>query len=250
VDIVAARFPAQRRAGELLIREAFSDTHQHTACFGLEEEYIVCTSVPQKMDTSETGVSQHMRALMPKLDITDDPLDAPQLIRQQLMIADTFRRNNTLVLGDAAFSGTAVIGVYLNKAISDAIAAAELISTGKSSRDADQRTAAAYRQFIFEERMVALVYNDDLRLDGIPDLARDVYEGMPRSLFRLKAGRHGVPRTLLRNWLDVLSMANRGLARQSQGTALAPWQKTLSEVRVLTGGWSPKCNEVRPHQSL
>ena len=223
IRVVAARYRSEGRAGELCIREALDEQHRHTAFFGLKDESVIYTDVPEQVRAEEPRIAAaYMSQIAPKLKLSE-LIGTPLLVSQQAMIADRFKHNRVVVLGDAAFSGTAVLGVYLNKAICDAIGFGEFIQTGQRTNEA--LAPSVYQQFIAEENLVSFAYN--YRGTGqMPGVVRDLLEALPRSAFRLKSGRYGLPRSLMRNYVDLASVAVRSVAERSP-MQNSPWQQGL-----------------------
>jgi 2-polyprenyl-6-methoxyphenol hydroxylase-like FAD-dependent oxidoreductase len=231
VDIVAARYRAHDRAGELLVMDAIGREHQHTACFGLRDELVVYTDVSPTMSSDDPEFEQrHMARLAPKIGVRE-MIGSPLRIQQRIAIAERFRHNTVFVLGDAAFSGTAVLGVYLNKAICDAVAFGECLSRGGRRTNAAS-AAATYRQLISEEQFVSMVYNYPWRGE-LPAPLKEIFGALPRSLFRLKSGRQDLIRSVATNYTDIAAVWAKSMAGLTAGVSKPAARGMLMSSRFI-----------------
>ena len=213
INIVTARYRELGREGQLIVREVPDPQHQHTGCFGLKDEAVVYTNISQEdVAKGDKFLQEYMSSIAKKLGLNDEIIGEPVLVPQHAaMVQDEKLSSLVHVLGDAAFSGTAILGLYLNKGICDAVAFGAVLRH-ESAPKRVRISNPAYAEIIAEENFVASMFNADWRLVRDSLVGRKLFSVIPRCLFRVKVGQHGIPRALAVNTADVISTLYDGAA--------------------------------------
>ncbi|MBO6704375.1 MAG: FAD-dependent monooxygenase [Pseudomonadales bacterium] len=229
VNIAIARFPKTYESGTLLIRETPSEALRHTAVFGLANETVLYTNYP---GSSQISIECHIENVARKLGILAEMLAPPLSIRQQTSFATNVAPHERVcVIGDAALSGTAIMGVYLNKGIFDAVAFSRLLRTQDTKWFRSRAKSIATRELLAEERIIARAFSPISGRLLNNNIGRELATAIPRSLFRLKAGRHGLTRTIATNTADTLASVAKGF---SESLPSGPLQRTADRT---SKGW-------------
>ena len=242
VDLAVGKFADHSRAGELAVRETtINSDHQHTAMFGLSDETIIYCSLPagatdknrQTNQPAGTGVSpaQALERSATFFGISEPVSAPPAVIQQQAGIINHYGVDERIfVLGDAAQSGTAVWGVYFNKGIFDGVAFGRSLRDGHSRRFRLRASSLAARTLLIEEYLIGEAWNEPFAALKNSPLGHHIADALPRSLFRLKAGRHGLVKTLAVNTADTMATLSRGLASTLPESQLR--EASLQSARV------------------
>lgn len=233
-----AQVRSHLRPGTLIVRQVPSDEPVDTLCIALDGRAVVAFSLPRSVQPSSTplrGLRRLASATSRKLGLTGELLGTPVVVRQQVGASERLVvGKRTFVMGDAAFSGTSVLGVYLNKGVHEAAdfattADAMLAAGVGSSRAAHIRAAfeqrystVAYPQLLAQEGIVAGTYGRSWGAPGATTLGRELIALGPRVAFRAKASRHPAWRAALTNGADVLATLTGEASRLSATLGLAP----------------------------
>lgn len=215
IDIAISTFADKHRAGELTVKESAQGGHQHTAMFGLSNETVLYQSIPPNSGQTASQPSQlaaQLTQVAADLGVTATMSATPRVIQQQAgMVTDNTIDERIFVLGDAAQSGTAVLGVYFNKGIFDSVAFGRCLRDGDVRRFRLRASSLAARTLLIEEYLIGEAWNKPFAALRSNRLGYHIADALPRSLFRLKAGRHGLARTLALNTADTMASLSRGL---------------------------------------
>lgn len=216
VDILACQFEPVNSPGELIIRNTPGDQYAHIAAFALPDQLVLYCKSPPGAEVDRPDVLEELaEEALGRLNEKSKLLSTPQFVRQRARQATSFSYGNTIVvIGDAAFSGTAVLGVYLNKGICDARAIGELCYRARREPSQISRhvgffssraQSLAYRQAVLEEQAISTVYNTDLRSLRQTPLSKSLYSLGPRWAFRYKVNNTGMLRATGANLADTYS---------------------------------------------
>lgn len=207
VDTMICRFSQPTQPGIVRIRTQVERCNNLVVAFDLKHEQIVYAGYPMR-SYDPTYLAQH---LAHQMQLPGQLLQAPLVVTQQAKLAPSFNPHpHIFVLGDAALSGTAPLGVYLNKAISDGRAFGEVCQARRDPRAfwraqqlfAQRRAHPKLSQLIWEETMVAWLFNNLHTLP--PEMQMQaVAELLPRFAFRWKVKRGSTMRMMAVNAVDT-----------------------------------------------
>ena len=214
VDLLACRFDPVGKPGELIVRNTPGDPYQHIVALSLPHELVLYLKAPANVDPGDPSAvervaSEAIRSVGMHARLSDAPLFFTQTVRR----ADSIVLGDRIfVLGDAALSGTAVLGVYLNKAIFDAHAFGQVCAADPTRPEelaraarvfAERHDSAACVQAILEEEVVSSVYNTRSSEALRDPLSQSLYSLGPRWAFRYKLQRGGLGRATMLNVVDA-----------------------------------------------
>jgi 2-polyprenyl-6-methoxyphenol hydroxylase-like FAD-dependent oxidoreductase len=226
VDIALVKFQDPDRTGQLVVKEIAGE---HAALFGMANETVLYTNLPK--NAGQHNIKQHLIDIAASLDLNAAMTSAPLLIRQEPgWVTSAVPSNRTLVLGDAAQSGTAVLGVYFNKGISDAVAFGRYLIDADTTRFAARAQGLPAKTLLMEEHLIGYAWHESFAILRQFNLGNEMAQSIPRSLFRLKAGRHGLVRTLAANTADTIASVASGLSRSLPNNGLSRASKQSAKV--------------------
>jgi len=226
VDIALVKFHDSDRTGQLIVKEVAGE---HAALFGMENETVLYTNLPIR--SGHHNIKQHLKDIAVSLGLNATMTSAPLLIRQEPgWVTSAMPSARTLVLGDAAQSGTAVLGVYFNKGISDAVAFGRYLLDGDTKRFVARAQSLPARALLMEEHLIGYAWHESFAILRQFNLGNEMAQSIPRSLFRLKAGRHGLVRTLAANTADTMASVASGLSQSLPGHGLKHTSRQSARV--------------------
>jgi len=226
------------RPGTLIVRQVPSDDPVDTLCIALDGRAVIAFSLPRTGPASgrqPSALRKLARNAARKIGLEDDLVGSPVVVHQRVGVSERVVVGRRIfVIGDAALSGTSVLGVYLNKGVHEAAdfaaTADAMLSAGVSSaRGAALRAsfarrylASAYPQLLVQEGIVAQTYARSWGPPGSTTFGRELIALGPRIAFRAKASRHPAWRTALANGADALATVAGQAGRVSATLGLLP----------------------------
>ena len=207
-SIVTCRLAPQIDRGVIRILGRPGKTPAIGAAFALPHETVAygTTSLKDASRLTPLQINEMLISLGLNGNLTEPPNFIPQVVR----IARKFViGKRCLVLGDAAFSGSAAMGSYLNKGLADGMAFGKICRhlgyrkklSRKIRKYAGRRYSPAIETLIAEERTGKLIVAG-AELPNAKVWDNTFGHLLTRHIFRLKIRRKSIPHTLCATALD------------------------------------------------
>lgn len=241
VETLIVQLQSELPAGQLNFRTLPDGVSTFATLFGLGSRSVLYASLPPMMP-ADLNLELLAAQLCQSLGSSYQPTQPAMRIKQQARLAQQFTAGSRVcVLGDAALSGTAAIGVYLNRAIADARAFGELCAATTPQQYNLRFTAYARRRehwatqtVLAEEVALAAAFNSGFPLaaQAYPD---QVNAFVPRMVFRWKIHRGGLVRYSLVSSIDAAATTALSLQKLGQTLQLPLLEHNAAHARTL---WS------------